>query len=175
MQCKHTWYALGFRNQNLRHGETTPILGESTPPSRGQWSHPFWPIPGVPVVDVIWYCSYCPLASTYLVTSSATLHRHSCYWAFAAFSCSALRCSSKQTAFVATDAVEPDVPPKVMYLIDFLYRKMVSILTNNIAFTFYMSPMRSDIFWWGLSSTSLFLRASCLIQGMWDSTNNNLT
>jgi len=32
MQCKHTWYALGFRNQNPRHGETAPILGEFTPP-----------------------------------------------------------------------------------------------------------------------------------------------
>jgi len=32
MQWKHTWYALGFRNQNPRHGETAPLLGESTPP-----------------------------------------------------------------------------------------------------------------------------------------------
>jgi hypothetical protein len=32
MQCKHNRYALGFRNQNLRHGETAPKLGESTPP-----------------------------------------------------------------------------------------------------------------------------------------------
>jgi hypothetical protein len=32
MQCKHTWYALGFKNQNPRHVETAPILGESTPP-----------------------------------------------------------------------------------------------------------------------------------------------
>jgi hypothetical protein len=32
MQCKHTWYALGFRNQNSRHGETAPKLGEFTPP-----------------------------------------------------------------------------------------------------------------------------------------------
>jgi hypothetical protein len=31
-------------------------------------------------------------------------------------------------------------------LLDFLYRNMVSILTNNIALTFYMSPMRRDIF-----------------------------
>jgi hypothetical protein len=31
-------------------------------------------------------------------------------------------------------------------LIDFLYRNMVSILTNNIALTFYMSPMWRDIF-----------------------------
>jgi hypothetical protein len=31
-------------------------------------------------------------------------------------------------------------------LVDFLYRNMVSILTNNIALTFYMSPMRRDIF-----------------------------
>jgi hypothetical protein len=31
-------------------------------------------------------------------------------------------------------------------LLDFLCRNMVSILTNNIALTFYMSPMRSDIF-----------------------------
>jgi len=30
MQCKHTWHALGFRNQNLRHGRPH-ILGESTP------------------------------------------------------------------------------------------------------------------------------------------------
>jgi hypothetical protein len=30
-------------------------------------------------------------------------------------------------------------------LLDFLYRNMVSILTNNIALTFYMSPMRRDI------------------------------
>lgn len=34
MQCKLAWYALGFRNQNPRHCETAPILGESTPP---QW------------------------------------------------------------------------------------------------------------------------------------------
>jgi GH43 family beta-xylosidase len=32
LEC--TWYALGFRNQNPRHGETAPILGESTPPQR---------------------------------------------------------------------------------------------------------------------------------------------
>jgi hypothetical protein len=32
MQCKHTCYAVGFRNQNPRHGETAPLLGESTPP-----------------------------------------------------------------------------------------------------------------------------------------------
>jgi hypothetical protein len=31
MQCKHTWHALGFRNQNLRHGRPN-LLGESTPP-----------------------------------------------------------------------------------------------------------------------------------------------
>jgi hypothetical protein len=31
-------------------------------------------------------------------------------------------------------------------LLDFLCKNMVSILTNNIAFTFYMSPMRRDIF-----------------------------
>jgi hypothetical protein len=30
-------------------------------------------------------------------------------------------------------------------LLDFLCRCMVSILTNNIALTFYMSPMRRDI------------------------------
>jgi hypothetical protein len=41
MQCKHTWYALGFRNQNSRHGETAPILGEPTPPQGVKWSHPF--------------------------------------------------------------------------------------------------------------------------------------
>jgi hypothetical protein len=34
MQCKHTWYALGFRNQNPRLGKTSPLLGESTPPQR---------------------------------------------------------------------------------------------------------------------------------------------
>jgi hypothetical protein len=32
MQCKHTWHALGFKNQNRRHGETSPLLGESTRP-----------------------------------------------------------------------------------------------------------------------------------------------
>jgi hypothetical protein len=32
MQCKHTCYALGFKNQNPRHGKTSPLLGESTPP-----------------------------------------------------------------------------------------------------------------------------------------------
>jgi hypothetical protein len=31
-------------------------------------------------------------------------------------------------------------------LLDFLCRNMVSILTNNIALTFYMSSMLSDIF-----------------------------
>jgi hypothetical protein len=31
-------------------------------------------------------------------------------------------------------------------LLDFLYRNMVSILTNNITLTFYMSPMRRVIF-----------------------------
>jgi hypothetical protein len=31
-------------------------------------------------------------------------------------------------------------------LLDFLCRNMVSILTNNIALTFYMSPMQRDIF-----------------------------
>jgi len=31
-------------------------------------------------------------------------------------------------------------------LLDFLCRNMVSILTKNIALTFYMSPMRRDIF-----------------------------
>jgi hypothetical protein len=31
-------------------------------------------------------------------------------------------------------------------MLDFLCRNMVSILTNNIALTFYMSPMRRDIF-----------------------------
>jgi hypothetical protein len=30
-------------------------------------------------------------------------------------------------------------------LFDFLYKNMVSILTNNIALTFYISPMRRDI------------------------------
>jgi hypothetical protein len=37
-------------------------------------------------------------------------------------------------------------PSFVGMLLDFLYKNMVSILTNNIAFTFYMSPMQSDIF-----------------------------
>jgi hypothetical protein len=31
-------------------------------------------------------------------------------------------------------------------LLDFFCRNMVSILTNNIALTFYMSPIRRDIF-----------------------------
>jgi hypothetical protein len=31
-------------------------------------------------------------------------------------------------------------------LLDFLYINMVSILTNDIALTFYTSPMRRDIF-----------------------------
>jgi hypothetical protein len=34
----------------------------------------------------------------------------------------------------------------VRMLLDFLCRNMVSILTHNIALTFYMSPMRRDIF-----------------------------
>jgi hypothetical protein len=34
----------------------------------------------------------------------------------------------------------------VRMLLDFLYRNMVSILPHNIALTFYMSPMRKDIF-----------------------------
>jgi hypothetical protein len=47
MQCKHTWYAQGFRNQNPRHGETAPILGESTPPQGVNvlvcdWPHSVW-------------------------------------------------------------------------------------------------------------------------------------
>jgi hypothetical protein len=48
-------------------------------------------------------------------------------------------------------------------LLDFLCKNMVSILTNNIALTFYMSTMRRDIFYEEESSTSLFLRAPCLI------------
>jgi hypothetical protein len=31
MQCKHTLHALGFRNQNLRHGRPH-LLGESNSP-----------------------------------------------------------------------------------------------------------------------------------------------
>jgi len=31
-------------------------------------------------------------------------------------------------------------------LLDFLCKNMVCILANNIALTFYMSPMRRDIF-----------------------------
>jgi hypothetical protein len=68
------------------------------------------------MTDVIEYFSYCPFSSSSLVTSSATFHRHGCYWAFAAFTCSALMCSSEQTAVVAADAIEPDVLPKVEYL-----------------------------------------------------------
>jgi hypothetical protein len=34
-------------------------------------------------------------------------------------------------------------------LLDILYRIIVSILTNNITLTFYMSSMRRDIFCWG--------------------------
>jgi hypothetical protein len=34
----------------------------------------------------------------------------------------------------------------VRMLLDFFCRNMVSILTPNIALTFYMSPMRRDIF-----------------------------
>jgi hypothetical protein len=34
----------------------------------------------------------------------------------------------------------------VRMLLDILCGNMVSILTHNIALTFYMSPMRSDIF-----------------------------
>jgi hypothetical protein len=37
----------------------------------------------------------------------------------------------------------------VWMLLDILCRIMISILTNNIALTFYMSPMRRDIFRWG--------------------------
>jgi hypothetical protein len=61
------------------------------------------------MTDVIGYCSYYPFSSTSLVTSSATFHRYGCYRAFAAFSCSALMCSSEQNAVVAADAMEPDV------------------------------------------------------------------
>jgi hypothetical protein len=32
MQCKRTLHALGFRNQNPRHGETAPLVGEFIPP-----------------------------------------------------------------------------------------------------------------------------------------------
>jgi hypothetical protein len=53
-------------------------------------------------------------------------------------------------------------------LLDFLCRNMVSILTKNIALTFYMSPMWRTYFDEEESSTSLFLKASCLIQGLWD-------
>jgi hypothetical protein len=34
----------------------------------------------------------------------------------------------------------------VRILLDFLFRNMGSILTHNIALTFYMSPVRRDIF-----------------------------
>jgi hypothetical protein len=34
----------------------------------------------------------------------------------------------------------------VRMLLDFFYKNMVSILTHDIAYTFYMSPMRRDIF-----------------------------
>jgi hypothetical protein len=34
----------------------------------------------------------------------------------------------------------------VRMLLDFFCRNMVSILTHNIAHTFYMSPIRRDIF-----------------------------
>jgi hypothetical protein len=68
------------------------------------------------VTDVIGYCSYCPFYLATLVTRSATFHRHGCYRAFAAFSCSALISSSEQTFVVATDAMEPDVLSKVEYL-----------------------------------------------------------
>jgi len=37
----------------------------------------------------------------------------------------------------------------VWMLLDILCRIMVSILTNDISLTFYMSPMRRDIFCWG--------------------------
>jgi len=36
--------------------------------------------------------------------------------------------------------------PFVRMLLDFFCRIMVSILTHNIALTFYMSPMKRDIF-----------------------------
>jgi hypothetical protein len=63
-------------------------------------------------------CSCCPFFLAYLVLGSAILHSHSCHWASAVFSRSALIRSSlvchndwqDQTSVVATDAVEPEVP-----------------------------------------------------------------
>jgi hypothetical protein len=53
-------------------------------------------------------------------------------------------------------------------LLDILCRNMVSILTNNIALTFYILICRGTYFDEKKSLTSLFLRASRLIQGLWE-------
>jgi hypothetical protein len=54
----------------------------------------------------------------YLASGSTNPHSYGCYWASAAFSCSALICSSLVCHFnwqeqTAADAVEPNVPSKV--------------------------------------------------------------
>jgi hypothetical protein len=59
-------------------------------------------------------------------------------------------------------------------LLDFVCRNLVSILTNNIALTFICLLGGGTYFDEEESSTSLFLRASCLIQDCGISTNNNL-
>jgi hypothetical protein len=47
-------------------------------------------------------------------------------------------------------------------LFESLCRFIVSILTNNIALTFYMSPMRRDIFIWGRIFNFIFPRSILL-------------
>jgi hypothetical protein len=63
-------------------------------------------------------CPCCPFSLAYLASGSETLHSHGNYWASAAFSCSALICSSLVCHFdwqeqTTADAVEPDVLLKV--------------------------------------------------------------
>jgi hypothetical protein len=127
-------------------------------------------------------CPCWPYSLAYLVLGSTILHSHGCHWASAAFSYSALICSSlvchsdwpEQTFTWCSSCwqlplnlrllelwtfgsdVTGDVAVMIgrqasfgWMLLDNLCRIMISILTNNIALTFYMSPMRRDIFRWG--------------------------
>jgi hypothetical protein len=58
MQWKHTWHVFRFRNQNPRHDETAPLLGESTPPqgvnslilSDPYLPYPWWLLIGINLV-----------------------------------------------------------------------------------------------------------------------------
>jgi hypothetical protein len=78
MQCKHTWYALGFRNQNPRHGETAPLLGESTPP---QWVNGLIILNPYLLDPWRWFAGSClcyPFFLAYIALGLATLHSHGC-------------------------------------------------------------------------------------------------